>query len=107
AAASGGLRRALGTGPLALLLLRLRSALLLRTAPSLLLRTLRTTSTAASAGAALLFRLRAVALLELGDFARHELASLRLLLIARLVVAAIRAAAPPLGVRPFAGGADD
>jgi len=85
----------------------LRSALLLRAAASLLLRTLRTALAAASAGTALLFRLRAVALLELGDFARHEPASLRLLLVARLVVTAIRAAAPPLGVRPFAGGADD
>jgi 6-pyruvoyltetrahydropterin/6-carboxytetrahydropterin synthase len=85
----------------------LRSALLLRTAASLLLRTLRTALTAASAWAAILFRFRAMAILELGHFARHELASLRLLLVARLVVAAIGAAAPPLGVRPFTGGADD
>src|SRR5438105_3305039 len=105
AAAPGGLGSALGAGPLVLLRLRLWSALLLRAAASLLLRPPRTLLTAASAWAALLFRLRAVALLELGHFPCHEPASLRLLLMARLVVTAIRAAAPPLGVRPFAGGA--
>jgi len=99
-----GGRGAFGAGVLALLL-RLLSARLL--SARLLLRAARPLLAAAAAGAALLFFLSAVALLELGDFARHELARLHVLPVARLVVAAVRAAAPPLGVRPFARGADD
>jgi len=99
-----GGRGAFGAGVLALLL-RLLSARLL--SALLLLRAARPLLAAAAAGAALLFLLSAVALLELGDFAGHELARLHVLPVARLVVAAVRAAAPPLGVRPFARGADD
>jgi len=99
-----GGRGAFGAGVLALLL-RLLSARLL--SALLLLRAARSLLAAAAAGAALLFFLSAVTLLELGDIASHELARLHVLPVARLVVAAVRAAAPPLGVRPFARGADD
>jgi 6-pyruvoyltetrahydropterin/6-carboxytetrahydropterin synthase len=84
----------------------LRSSALLR--PAALLRALRTPLlSTATAGAALLFPLDTLALFELGDLARHELARLRVLPRAELVVAAIGTAAPPLGVRLLARGAHD
>jgi len=60
---------------------------------------------AAAAGAALLFPIIAVALLELRDLAGHELARLHVLAGARLVVPAVGAAPPPLRVCPLARGA--
>jgi 6-pyruvoyltetrahydropterin/6-carboxytetrahydropterin synthase len=106
AAASRALGRAVGTRLLlALLRLWLGPAWLLRTTAAVL--PLRPSLAAAAAGAALLFSLRALALLELGHLARQELSGLRLLPAAQLVMAAIRASAPPFRVRPFARGAEN
>jgi len=105
AATAGALRSIFGAGLLlALLLLRLRSALLLWTSAALWLRPF---LAAAAAGAPIFFARRALALLELGDLAGHELPRLRILPAAQLVVAAVGAAAPPLGVRPFARATED
>jgi 6-pyruvoyltetrahydropterin/6-carboxytetrahydropterin synthase len=71
------------------------------------LRPLRPFLSAAAAGATLVLALRALLLLELRDLAGHELARLRVLLHAGLVMAAIGAATPPLGVRLGALSAND
>lgn len=86
----------------ALLLLTAAALCLLLAAAALLLPLRAVLAAAAAAGAAILFSLRALALLELGELARHELARLRVLLQPELIVSAIRAAAPPLGIRPVA-----
>jgi 6-pyruvoyltetrahydropterin/6-carboxytetrahydropterin synthase len=71
------------------------------------LRPLRPFLAAATARTALLFPLRALLLLELRDLAGHELARLRVLPHAGLVMSAIRAAPPPLGVRLVALSANN
>ncbi|HEX6160981.1 MAG TPA: hypothetical protein VF111_12495, partial [Thermoanaerobaculia bacterium] len=96
----------LGTAALALLL----RLLLLPAALRLLLPAALRTLAAAGAASASFFPLRrrlAGPLLELADLLLHEAAGLLVLFRAQLVVPAIGAALPPLGVSLFAGCTGD
>jgi len=97
------LRRTRGT---LLLLIALASLLRLLLLLLLLLR-LPGTPAALLPAAAILAPRRGILLLELLDFARHELARLRVLLYRFLIVTAVRTPPPTLGESLFTGGAEN